>query len=93
MKQIIRRRVVIGQHGNVLIGQRPVVIGHANVLNRIGEEPFIESRGPLDDFFDIHALLVLGGDDDDVLYRFDADVVGTARGKNVDLRENAAAGF
>ena len=31
--------------------------------------------------------------DDHVLYRIDADVVGTAGGKNVGLRKNAALGF
>src|SRR5678816_1918970 len=37
MEQIIRRRVVIGQYGDVLVGQHAVVISHAKVVDRIGE--------------------------------------------------------
>src|SRR5262245_50396335 len=93
MEQIIRRREVIGQYGDVLVGQHAVVISHAEVVDRIGEETLVERGGALNDLPDVQALFVFRGDYDHVLYGIHADVVWAARGKNVSLREDAALGF
>src|SRR6184192_3059706 len=93
MKQIICRRVIIGKHGNVLIREWAIVIGYADVLNGVGEEALIESDRSLDDFFDLQALLVFRGNDDDILDRVGAYVLGSARREDVSLREDAALRF
>ena len=93
MEQVIGRRIIIGQHRDIVIRHRPIVIGNGDVLNRIGKKTLVDGRCPFDDLFDIESLLVAGRDHNYVLNRVDADIVRAPRGEDVSLGKNLTLSF
>jgi hypothetical protein len=93
MQQIIRRSVIIGQHWDVVVGQRPVEISDSDVLDWIGEKALVYGHCPFHDLFDIEPLFVAGRDDYHVLDRVHTDVVGAPRRENVSLGKNLPLSF
>ena len=93
MQQIIRRSVIIGQHRDVVVGQRPVEISDSDVLDRIGKKTLIDGHCPFHDLFDIEPLFIASRDDNHVLDRVDTDVVGAPRRENVSLGKNLPLSF
>ena len=74
MKQIVRRGVIIGKHGNILIRYLCIIERRRQIIQRIGKEVSAQGSSSLGDLPDLKPLALLGSNDNNVLQGIEAPI-------------------